>query len=88
MPLNEMKIVSIILEQSGRIEQRCSGYRKMLIGAITEIMRFERDHRVSATNIQQKVNDKCSDAGRHLDEQRSRDPMKPEEAESDEAAPG
>jgi adenylate cyclase len=66
MPLNERKIISIILDECNKIPDRCEGYREELIASITDIIQAERQHRVQGTNIQQKVNDKCSAAGRLL----------------------
>ena len=73
MPLNDRKIISIILEQSAEIEDRCEGYREELIEVIAEILEYERNHRVSATNIQKKINDKCNAVARFLTMQRSQD---------------
>ena len=69
MPLNDKKIISIILEQCGEIDERCKGYREEIIEVISEILEYERGHRVSATNIQKKINDKCNAAARFLVEQ-------------------
>lgn len=66
MPLNERKIISIILEQCADLEERCPGYREEIIEVISEILEYERGHRVSATNIQKKINEKCSAAARFL----------------------
>lgn len=73
MPLNDKKIISIILEQCGGIEERCEGYREEIIEVISEILEYERGHRVSATNIQKKINDKCNAAARVLVTQRGQD---------------
>lgn len=73
MPLNDKKIISIILEQCEEIEERCDGYREELIEVISDILEYERGHRVSATNIQKKINDKCNTAARFLAEQRGHD---------------
>ena len=73
MPLNDKKIVSIILEQCTEIENRCEGYREEIIQVITDILEYERGHRVSATNIQKKINDKCNAAARFLAMQRGQD---------------
>lgn len=72
MPLNEKKIISIILQQSTDIEERCHGYKEEIIEVIAEILRYERGHRVSATNIQKKINDKFDAAARFLAEQHAR----------------
>ena len=73
MPLNDKKIISVILEQCIRIEERCDGYRKEIIEVISEILECERSHRISATNIQKKINDKCNATARFLAEQRGHD---------------
>ena len=72
MPLNDRKIISIILEQCDGIEERCDSYREEIIEVISDILQYERGHRVSATNIQKKINDKFSAAARFLAEQRGR----------------
>lgn len=72
MPLNERKIISIILEECKTIEDRCEGYREELVEVITDIIAAERQHRVQGTNIQQRINDKCNAAGRFLAEKRGR----------------
>ena len=66
MPLNDRKIITIILDECESIQERCGGYREELIETITEIIALERQHRVQGTNIQQKINDKCSAAGNFL----------------------
>lgn len=72
MPLNERKVISIILEECKGINERCGGYREALTEAIADIITAERQHRVQSTNIQQKVNDKCNAVGRLLAEYRGR----------------
>lgn len=71
MPLNERKIINIILEECKTVEERCEGYQEELIEVITDIITTERQHRVQGTNIQQRINDKCNTAGRFLAERRS-----------------
>ncbi len=66
MPLNDKKIISIILEECADVEERCEGYRDEIREVIADILKYERDHRLAATNIQQKINDKCSAAARFL----------------------
>ena len=75
MPLNERKIVAIILEQRVGIEERCEGYQTEIVEVIADILEYERGHRVSATNIQQKINDKCNAAARFLVKQRTKNPV-------------
>ena len=66
MPLNDRKIISIILEQCAGIEERCDGYRQEIIEVISDILGYERGHRVSATNIQKKINDRFNAAARFV----------------------
>jgi hypothetical protein len=70
MPLNEKKIISIILKQCQQVDQRCEGYREELLDTITDILEAERAHKVQGTNIQQKINDKCNSTGRFLAQRR------------------
>lgn len=70
MPLNERKIIRIILDECKTVEERCEGYREELVGVITDIISTERQHRVQNTNVQQRISDKCNTAGRFLAEKR------------------
>lgn len=60
MPLNEKKILEILLTECDAVEKRCKGYRKELIETITDVITYEQQHRIQATNIKQKVSDKCN----------------------------
>jgi len=71
MPLNNKKIISIILEESSSIEERCDGYKDELFEVIVEIMQYENSHRISRINIQKKINDKCNAAAKFLVGKRS-----------------
>ncbi|WIM10721.1 MAG: hypothetical protein OJF58_001677 [Enhydrobacter sp.] len=73
MPLNDRKIISIILEECKGVEERCGGYREEIIDVISDIIEYERQHRVQGTNIQKKINDKCNAAARFLSENRGID---------------
>ncbi len=73
MALNDRKIISIILEQCAEIEERCDGYSEEIREVVTDILELERGHRVSATDIQKKINDKCSAVARFLAERRGHD---------------
>ena len=71
MPLNEMKVLSILLEECRIIEDRCPGYKDEIVDVITDVIRAERQHRVERTNIQQKINDRFYAAGQLLADQRT-----------------
>ncbi len=66
MPLNDLKVLQIILAEVQATEERCVGYRKTLKETLAEIIELERTHQVQATNIQQKISDKCNATGRWL----------------------
>lgn len=66
MPLNERKIVSIILEECKKLPERCTAYRDEILASVSDIIQAERQHRVQGTNIQQRVSDKCNAAGSFL----------------------
>lgn len=70
MPLNERKVIGIILDECKTIEERCEGYRNELVEVVADIITAERQHRVQGTNIQQRINDKCNATGRFLAERR------------------
>ena len=70
MPLNERKIIGIILDECQNVGERCDGYREELMEVVTDIITAERQHSVQGTNIQQKINDKCNATGRFLAEKR------------------
>ena len=70
MPLNDHKIISLILSQCNKLDEKCDGYREEIVEVISEILRLEREHRVQGTNIKQKIADKCDAAGRFLAEGR------------------
>ena len=66
MPLNDSKVREIIREEVQSLEERCPGYREMLADTLVTIIELEWQHQVQATNIQQKISDKCNAAGRWL----------------------
>ena len=66
MPLNERKIVKIILEKCNEIEERCPGYREELEEVVADIVFAEREHRIKGTYIQKHISERCDTAGRFL----------------------
>lgn len=71
MPLNDRKIISIILEQCNGVEERYDGYKDAIVDLIVDVLENEHRHRISATNIQKKINDKCNSTARFLAQKRS-----------------
>lgn len=66
MPLNQKKVAAIILEECNKLPERCSGYREEILASLSDIIQAERQHRIQATNIQQRVSEKCNALGRFL----------------------
>lgn len=66
MPINQPKVVEILLEEVDATPERGGGYRSELKDAIVEIMMAERSHREQRQNIQQQVDDLCERAGAWL----------------------
>ena len=71
MPINDRKIINIILKECRSIEERCDGYKEELLEVITEIITAERQHRVQGTHIQKKITDKCNAAADFLAKNRT-----------------
>ena len=63
MPMNEQKVISILLEEVDEAPERCEGYRDELKDTIAEIVTLEHSNRRQRINIQQKVDDKCNATG-------------------------
>ena len=71
MPVNSRKVIRILYEELGDIEERCEGYREELIETLAEIIEAERQHQVRGTNIQKQVESKCNAVGEFLARSRS-----------------
>ena len=72
MSLNKM-VISIIIDECQKVEERCKGYQEELLNVIPEILAYERGHLVSQTNIQKKINDKCNATAQFLSRQKETD---------------
>ena len=72
MALNQQKLVSIIMEESRKLPERCKGYQAEVIETLCDIIALERQHRREGIYIKQKVADKCNALGRFLAESRGR----------------
>lgn len=71
MQINEKKLGQIIGGECQSIEERCDGYKEELVQVIVDILKAEEGHRTKATNIQQKINDRCRAAGDFLMEKQN-----------------
>ena len=66
MAYKDEKVVTIILEQVGAVEERCPGYREEVQTALAEIIQAERQHQFARTNIVSKVGDLVGRVGTYL----------------------
>ena len=71
MPMHSQRVVDIIKERSQSVEDRCFEYPSMIYSLVTDILVAEGEHRVSATNIQKKIDDKIHQAGNDLYQRQS-----------------
>ena len=72
MPVENARIMKIVLEEVETVEDRCLGYKEEVKETLAEIIMAEYQHRQQKTRIQQIVNDKCDLAGQFLAERRRR----------------
>ena len=70
MALNQQKLISIIIDEAGKLPERCQGYREEVIDTLCDIITLERQHRREGIYIKQKIADKCNTLGRFLSENR------------------
>ena len=50
-------VIEAIKQRCETVEPRFAGYEKELLTTVSEILSREREHRVSPTSVQQKVQD-------------------------------
>jgi len=60
LPVNDQRVVQIILENVDEIEQRYSGYSADMKNLVAEVMMLEMDHQIQRTNIKQLLLDKIA----------------------------
>lgn len=56
-------VIEAIKRRCVEVEPRIAGYEKALLTTVGEILSREREHRVSPTNVQQKVQDQIDVLG-------------------------
>ncbi|MCC6630151.1 MAG: hypothetical protein IT340_22450 [Chloroflexi bacterium] len=59
-------VVDAIKRRCGDVEPRFDDYQEELLTTVVEILSREREHRISPTNIQQKVQDHIEVLGDQL----------------------
>lgn len=70
MALNQQKLISIIMDESAKLPERCEGYRAAVLDTLSDIIQLENQHRREGIYIKQKIADKCNALGRYLAENR------------------
>ena len=70
MPLNDRKVIGIVLEECELVQSRCPGYREELRDVVADIITFERQHQVQHGNSQKKINEKLNATARFLADRR------------------
>ena len=73
MTHNQAKILEIMRDALKSVDEKCDGYREELTYAIAEILEYENAHRISATDIQKKIDGKLSTVAKFLAQERSRE---------------
>ena len=66
MAYKDEKVVGILLEEAGKVEERCEGYHEELRDAVGDIMTAERQHKFVKMNITGKVGDIVGRVGTYL----------------------
>ena len=66
MSFNAQKIANIIHDECESTKVRCNGYRAKLVDVIIRIITAEKSNLIKRGNIQQQINDICSEAGDFL----------------------
>jgi len=72
MPLDNRKVIEILLDETAKIEERCDGYREVISEGIADIFSYEREHAVANTDIQKRINEKCNEIGKFLSDRRDK----------------
>lgn len=57
MAYKDEKIVRVLLDEAGAVDERCNGYREELTEAMAEIIQKERAHLFQRTNIVVDIGD-------------------------------
>ena len=59
-------VFKILTDESESIEEKCYGYNENLKTIVILIVASEIQHSIKGTNIQQRINSLCNDAGDFL----------------------
>lgn len=60
LPVNDQRVVQIILENVGQIENRYDGYLDDMRHLVANVMVLEMEHQIQKTNIKQLIAEKVA----------------------------
>jgi hypothetical protein len=60
------RVLEIILEEAGRVDERYDGYRAELTETVAEIVSIERAHKVISRNVKQDIAGQVNRLGSEL----------------------
>jgi hypothetical protein len=66
--MDSRRVLEIILEESGAVDERYEGYRKDLTEVVAEIVNIERQHRLLSRNVKKEIADQINTLGGDLAE--------------------
>lgn len=66
--MDSRRVLEIILEESGAVDERYEGYRKDLTEVVAEIVNIERQHRLLSRNVRKEIADQINTLGGDLAE--------------------
>ena len=66
--MDSRRVLEIILEESGAVDERYDGYRKDLTEVVAEIVNIERQHRLLSRNVKKEIADQINTLGGDLAE--------------------
>lgn len=66
--MDSRRVLEIILEESGAVDERYEGYRKDLTEVVAEIVNIERQHRLLSRNVKKDIADQINTLGGDLAE--------------------
>lgn len=67
MAVDQRKLIAVMRDAVGSVEERYPGYRGDLFDYVAQIVMLEREHERKATQIQKKIGDRVSALGTLID---------------------
>jgi hypothetical protein len=67
--MDSRRVLEIILEEAGAVDERYDGYGKDLTEVVAEIVNIERQHRLMSRNVKKEIADQINTLGGDLAEE-------------------